>query len=308
MANAQTIGRAGQRTVFRWKDGRGWLSRLCGVYCAGEDEDTARIVQTPAAVSTSLGPCEDATFVAADALFEDDAARVVWQMGEGVLELESTWSFCRETGVASRKDRLTNKSDQNVQVFRCQSRFGFPPGSWEVYSQQSQWCNENQGRWQALHAGSLKFGCLPGRTTEGGTPYCCLRRVETDEGLAFHVLPRGNWSIEVHAQVVQHRLPWVLVNLGLADDALRLVLSPGESFHLLEILVQALPAGEPHLAAPALHAYVQERFLSSARAEMPVVYNTWFDQFEVLEPPPIDEQLKAAAEIGCEVFCVDAGH
>ena len=40
---------------------------------------------------------------------------------------------------------------------------------------------------------------------------------------------------------------------------------------------------------------------------MPVVYNTWFDQFEVLEPPRLREQLSAAKQIGCEVFVVDAG-
>ena len=307
MPKEHTIGSVGRRTVFRQKDSRAWLSQLCGVRCAGDDGDLAPLFQAAAVVSTSLGQCEGEEFQAVETFFEDNDARLVWQMAEGALQLESTWSFCPKTGVVSRKDRLTNKSDQNVRVFRCQSRFVFPPGSWEVYSQQSQWCNENQGQWQNLHAGSLKFGCLPGRTTEGGTPYCCLRRINAAEGLAFHVLPRGNWSIEVRARAVQDGLPYAVVSLGMADDDLRVELSPGESLELPEILVQPLPAGQPHLAAPALHQYVQERFFSSSRAEMPVVYNTWFDQFEVLEPPRLREQLSAAKAVGCEVFVVDAG-
>ncbi|MEA1949877.1 MAG: alpha-galactosidase [Planctomycetota bacterium] len=317
MRKEHAIGPVGQRTVFCQNDSRVCLSRLCGVRCAGDDEDVAPMFQAVVVVSTSLGQCEGEELQAIEMFLEDNAARLVWQMAEGALELESTWSFCQETGfqvtgfqetgVVRRKDRLTNKSDRSVRVFRCQSRFVLPPGSWEVYSQKSQWCNENQGQWQNLHAGSLKFGCLPGRTTEGGTPYCCLRRVGAAEGLAFHVLPLGNWSIEVRARAVQDGLPYALVSLGMADDDLRLELSPGESLELPEILIQPLPSGEPHLAAPALHQYVQEQFLSSARAELPVVYNTWFDQFEVLEPPRLREQLGAAKQIGCEVFVVDAG-
>ncbi len=38
-----------------------------------------------------------------------------------------------------------------------------------------------------------------------------------------------------------------------------------------------------------------------------MVYNTWFDQFEVLEVPRLRRQLQAAKRLGCEVFVVDAG-
>ena len=38
-----------------------------------------------------------------------------------------------------------------------------------------------------------------------------------------------------------------------------------------------------------------------------MVYNTWFDQFEVLELPRLRRQLQAARQLGCEVFVVDAG-
>ena len=71
-----------------------------------------------------------------------------------------------------------------------------------------------------LHAGSLRFGCVQGRTTQGGTPYLCLREVDADRGLAFHVLPCGNWSIEVTARAVMDGHPFAVVNLGLADDDL----------------------------------------------------------------------------------------
>ena len=39
----------------------------------------------------------------------------------------------------------------------------------------------------------------------------------------------------------------------------------------------------------------------------PVVYNTWFDQFEILDVPRLRSQLAAAQEVGCEAFVIDAG-
>ena len=72
-------------------------------------------------------------------------------------------------------------------------------------------------------------------------------------------------------------------------------------------MIQSLPGGEPAAAAPRLHRWLQKRLFASQRPEMPVVYNTWFDQFEVLDVPRLRQQLQAAKEVGCEVFVIDAG-
>ena len=159
----------------------------------------------------------------------------------------------------------------------------------------------------ALHAGSLQFGCVQGRTTQGGTPYLCLRKVGAGRGLAFHLLPCGNWSIAATARAVMDGYPFAVVDLGLADDELRLELPPGASVEGPEILIQSLPGGAPAAAAPRLHRWLLERRFAEQRPEIPLIYNTWFDQFEVLEVPRLRRQLQAAKEIGCEVFVVDAG-
>lgn len=307
MQKSHVFGPVGERTVFSQEESSIRLSRLCGITCADDVSEFVPVFPAPAEISTSRGQCQGESFCVVESSFANNSARVVWSIAGIDLQLESVWSFCPETGIASRKDKLTNVGNQEVCITRCHQLFTFPPGEWEVYAQRSRWSNENQGRWLPLHAGSLRFGCLPGRTTEGGTPYCCLRRYGTSEALAFHVLPQGNWTIDVRARAVQNESPYALLSLGMADDDLRLALSPGKSWELPEILVQPLPAGEPHLAAPALHGYVNKRFFSSTRLEMPVVYNTWFDQFEVLELPRLRGQLQAAKEVGCEVFVVDAG-
>ena len=306
MPREHSIGPAGLQTVFRYDKNRISLERLCGMPCIITTKD-ALPFWGHVGLSANGGKIEPADFHLNDVVVDGSCIRAAWQIGKTGLQWESVWLACETTGVVSRKDMLLNRGDGPNVITSCRSLFVLPPGLWEVYSQKSQWCNENQGRWQNLHAGSFEFGCLPGRTTEGGTPYCCLRRVEAAEGLAFHILPQGNWSIDVNARAVQDGLPYALVSMGMADDNFRIELESGSSFELPETLVQYLPAGDPHRAAPALHEYLQRRFLSSARAEMPVVYNTWFDQFEVLELPRLQEQLHTAKEIGCEVFVVDAG-
>ena len=72
-------------------------------------------------------------------------------------------------------------------------------------------------------------------------------------GSAFHCCRCGNWAIDVRTRSVVNSPAWVVLTLGTAEEDLRLELPPGGSFEMPEILIQALPQGQPHLAAPALH-------------------------------------------------------
>jgi alpha-galactosidase len=297
---------AGQgSTVFQKNEGQAWLSSLCGMAC-GDDTGPTR-AQGLAIISTSRGRFEAGGLALVQATFDDGHVVLVWQAADGTVQLESRWAFSPETGIWSRKDTLTNRGSAALTVYRCQARFVFAPARYEVYAQDSRWSTENQGAWTTLHAGSLVLGCEWGRPTQGGTPYACLRQVGGETGVAFHILPCGNWAIHLSAHAVMNGLPYAVVELGLAGEDLRLELQPGEAFALPEILIQAVLHGQPHLGAPQLHRYIQSAFLSTGKPEVPVVYNTWFDQFEILDIPRLRRQLAAAREIGCEVFVVDAG-
>jgi alpha-galactosidase len=295
-------------TIFRAEDNRAWLSRLCGMACDYSDNDDGpERGQGMAIINTSLGRFEAKSLSLLHAEIAAEGATLMWQAADGRVELASRWSFDGATGVWSRKDVLTNRGDAAFTVYRCQSRFSFTPARYEVYSQDSRWSTENQGAWTPLHTGTLTLRCEWGRSTEGGTPYMALRETGSDHGIAFHILPVGNWAIHVSAHAIMNALPFAVVELGHADEDLRLVLEPGESFELPEILIQPAPAGQPHLAAAGLHHYAQAAYFAHARQEPPIVYNTWFEQFEVLDVARLRAELTAAAELGCEVFVVDAG-
>jgi len=232
---------------------------------------------------------------------------VVYTAGQSHLQVTSRWRVFPDTGIVRRRDTLTNVGSEPATISRCLARIPFPSGTYEIYSQQSRWCHENQGAWNPLHAGDTVLRCVSGRTTLGGTPYACLHETHLDTGLIFHLLPEGNWIIRIRAVTIMDALPLAVAELGLNDENLRLELAPGASIKLPELLFQSLTGRQPHRAAPAFHRHVLKQYFQHAKPFAPVVYNTWFDEFERLDPARLKRQLKAAKTAGCEMFVIDAG-
>jgi alpha-galactosidase len=296
-----------QGTVFGRADGRFWIERLCGLPLGREGVDNGPLPSRGVALVTLDGRRYEGDRLVLEDV-EESAQRLAcrWRVGESAVWLTTTWTGDAATGVVSRRDTLTNTGKRPVVLSRCLARMALPPGRYECYTQASVWCHESQGAWLPLHTG-LRLGHLSGRTTEGGTPYLALRLAGTAQGLAFHVLPQGNWTIRVTPVPDGGGRPFAVVELGLADENLYRTLRPRETVALPEILCQPLPDGEVHLGAPLLHRYLLANHYASAKPQAPVIYSTWFDQFEVLDVPRLRMQLAATKELGCEVFVVDAG-
>ena len=300
-------------TSFGKADANVWLRDLFGLNCgwSGQDKGPNR-ARGLLHLDTDRGTFEADGLTLCDSSFKEDQVCLAWCTPDKTIRIDSHWQLCNQTGIWSRKDILANRGLQAITVFRCLARFVFSPGKYELYSQASRWANENQGSWRSLDHGSVVLGCEGARTTQGGTPYMCLREVSAETGIAFHILPRGNWTIRASVRPTEaygtgDSLPFTVIELGLADENLKLCLGAGESIELPEIIFQPLPKGSPHLGAPNLHRYVLRDRFASAKMSTPVVYNPWFDKFDVLHVSRLRQQLTAAREIGCEVFTVDAG-
>jgi alpha-galactosidase len=301
------IGAQAAATCFAACGESAWLAQLCGMAVGSPDEERGPARARGMALLQADGRRYEGDDLALEHVEETPGALTCrWRVGGTALRLETRWEGCPDTGVVSRRDTLTNTGAAPATVSRCLARFSFPPGSYACYTQASRWCHENQGAWQPLRAG-IALRHAWGRTTEESTPYLALRAVDADHGLAFHVLPAGNWVIRASPVAEGGELPRVAVELGLADENLRRVIAPGETLALPEILIQPLPRGEPARGAPALHRYLLAHVFNRAKPEAPVVYNTWFHEFEILDVPRLRAQLAAARDIGCEAFVVDAG-
>ena len=230
------------------------------------------------------------------------------------LETQSLWTLCDKTGVLSRRDTLVNQSKAQFTISGAVPSFIFVPGEYEVYSETSEWCLEYQGEGHNVTSDGTTLKNKRGRTTEGGTPYICLREKNTGKGLIFHIIPHGNWIIKINKYTDDcEKSANIVLALGRSDENLNMELAPGARFELPEIMIQALPEKGMEFAAPALHQHVLNNVLNTDvrktknRSQPPVVYNTWFDCFDRLEVDRLRKQLAIAKETGCDVFAVDAG-
>ena len=235
------------------------------------------------------------------------SAEVTLQAAGGGLEWRSRWTWDKTTGVVERRDELLNRGRRPITVRGALARLELPSAQWHIYTQSSTWKRENQGAWMPLHSGRLVCGCVPGKTSEGGTPYLVARREHQTPALAVHLLPMGDWTIQAAAHSTGNDLPFLTIDCGPDSARLRRRLAPGSWMAVAHALYQVLPDGAPESGAPRLHAYLNAHQFSAARPAAPVVYNTWFDNFHILDVAHLRRQRDAARAVGCEIFMVDAG-
>ena len=148
--------------------------------------------------------------------------------------------------------------------------------------------------------------------------------------LAWQVEHNGAWSWEVGERPGWSAqpppgdpggLPWESVDVGSADGGYVAVLGPSDRLHAWSLTLQ--PGGAPFRSVPvtvAVAAGFEDAFagLTAHRratrrrhpqdATLPVVFN---DYMNTLNGDPSTEKLRplvdAAAAVGCEYFCIDAG-
>jgi len=280
----------------------GWsLMRLCGVTAAGEPQWLAGSFTLTVDGARVGDEAVEGTAAEAHA----DGVALAWRVPSRGLRLESRWTLHAATGVWRRLDRIENTGRSPLTVTRALARFALAPSAYRIYSQGSRWSGENQGAWQDLPHGMLVLECSPGLTAQGATPFLGVCDPVQRRGVAFHLLPEGNWTIRVRA--ASYDGGPLVVEMGPAADDFRLPLAPGETLELPAVLLHGLPQGEAHLAAPRLQRYALAEVLPPPRLRTPLVYNTWADRADRLDVEHLRAELAAAKEIGCEVFTVDAG-
>ena len=223
------------------------------------------------------------------------------------IRLDVVWEYDPSSGVYSCCYSLHNISGSQKTLRRALARFVFSPGSYEVVSQTSAWCAENQVHFQTLSGSGIHLRGRDARSSVGNTPFCILQDQESRHSAAFHVLPRGNWVINIDQDIIQNESPRPVLEMGLADRDLFMGISPGEKIELPEILLHRVPQDFPGFAGVPVQKYITKRRLPEELHTPQVVYNSWLYRFTNFDEEQLLCQLDAAASIGCEVFIVDAG-
>lgn len=306
------------KSEFLQTGGRLFVASLCG-YTSGihDRDDGPRETRGSILLETLDRRYEAEDFQLQQITKEENCLMVIQSINKIGLCVTSRWTWEPTHRIMSRVDTIKNTSDKKMILLHALMRFTFEPAAYQTESESSCWAHENQLHANTFYSGQLKLCCQNGRTTQGAAPYLFVNRQGAANSLAFHLLPQGNWMIRVNQtrSPFNEHTPYLVVEAGMNDENLRWELLPNEEITLPEVLIQAIAGTQPEAGAPALQKFILQR--NQRRAELgngflqqkwaPVVYNTWFDVFEVLDVERLRRQLTAAKQAGCEVFTVDAG-
>lgn len=238
----------------------------------------------------------DTRFLPCEPLVESDGAlSLSWLFGQVRLQVD----YAEHDDVLVCGARIENLGDNAVTIRRAAQTFGLAPGAYSTYTQEGGWSRENRGQWTRARMGELAVFGVNGRTTQTASPFVALRNEMDGSCVAMHLIPTGDWRIALR----MHSDDSAVLSLG-AGDRLRYELAPRACHHLPTLLLYTADGHD--FSAHKLHRYWIKTDASPEKVPL-LVYNTWFHEFPVLRPDRLRLQLKAARELGCEVFVVDAG-
>ena len=207
-----------------------------------------------------------------------------------------------ENGVYTRNDVFKNISDKNISVSQLKSRFIFEGGEYEIYTQYCTWQTESSGMWQPLNT-AISVGGASTRTIQDGAPFMALWNLQTQRGVAIHLVPNAAWEIKVMRVGHLKQYTQLVVELGIADENFNVTLAPGEAISMPQLICYEFK-NKLDMDCYKLHHYLHARY---PRREMPVIYDTWMYCFDHVNYENIAKQISLAADLGVEYFFIDAG-
>ncbi|MBN2883784.1 MAG: alpha-galactosidase [Clostridia bacterium] len=218
-----------------------------------------------------------------------------------LLNVPSVVNHDGKFNIIEVKTFISNHQKKSLPIKNCLRGFEFTGTILSVMYQESSWCNENRpifmGKPESIHLKSKGA-----RTSADYNPFI---RLYTDKRIiTLHVLAVGDWEInfEFNEHTGKHT-----VFAGLLSRELALELFPGEKIKLPDILIHEFPSDDEAECNREFQKYLNHRFLSGSRVPVPIVYNSWFFDFDKFFVRDLKKQVVAAKELGATVFVVDAG-
>ena len=140
-----------------------------------------------------------------------------------------------------------------------------------------------------------------GRSCAEDKPWLMIRNVKTQRGLAVSLAYSGNWRIEA----LGHNQNTLFRAATLPES-----LQPFKTVNGLPIpgAVVAEFTGNWDNGAQPIIRFIRAKLLRNLGDDWPwIQYNTWYDRYHKLDVDHVIETARLAAELGCELFTIDAG-
>lgn len=233
---------------------------------------------------------------------EISAARLVLMLAaEDVsLDCEIVLEPDAASGMLRRRTTLRHVGPgEALEIGAATSLWAALPGAArEVHFLAGGWGAEAQARHLPGGAGVLQLESRSGKTGFEFQPWIAV----TGEGASWiaELGWSGNWTLQA-----QLRADSATLSGGLNPWGLHHRLAPGESLALPDALLGCGP-GDLDAATRRLHDWRRAR-RPDAERPIPVQFNTWYVCDETPDAARLAALIPRAAEIGCEVFVLDAG-
>ena len=205
-------------------------------------------------------------------------------------------------GAVIREDYCENLNDAPVIINAYRSRFFMEGNAYEVYTQYNGWQHESCGAWQPLVTQVVAADCGI-RTCDGATPMLALSNIHNGKTTVFHLLPNCQWSMAARKRPLWGRQEGVVVEVGMEESGLALTVQPKEKISFSPVIFYEAER-KADLDAYKLHEIFNGLY---PRKQTPIMYNTWLLNFDHIDVDNILRQVDCAAELGVEMFMVDAG-
>lgn len=240
----------------------------------------------------------------------EDTLTICYETDPAGLRLQTSFQVHKELGILTRQDTVTNEGREGAVLYRCMPKLLFASGEYECYVQNSTWCYENKGGWAPLGRSGILLQCEGGRTTQGASPILGVRDNASLQGVAFHIVPKGNWEIRMQKAsggVGPQGSEIPLLRLGHSPEGFAYELLSQETMELPQLVIQGLGEGKLYREAENLQRWLNKKAAGRRSCEHKIVYNPWFNCFDDINQEELLSLAKEAKELGCEIFEVDAG-
>ncbi|HTT91494.1 MAG TPA: alpha-galactosidase, partial [Acidimicrobiales bacterium] len=230
------------------------------------------------------------------------SAQLSGRLADHELTVTSEYQLGPGAGWVRRRCHFANEGAQPARITSAPSaRMALLPGHWSVRSLYGQHCDEARVQESVVPVGQLRFATTHGRSGLEAVPWCTLERGEDGRALCVALAWSGNWAVELSGDIggaVTVSAGWLLAPEGL-------VLGPGQSISTpwayigagldgADALERELTSLEPSVARPRLEV-------------LPVQFNSWYPLPGRVNVDRLAKFVDIAADLGCEMFVLDAG-
>jgi alpha-galactosidase len=230
------------------------------------------------------------------------------------LEIEALYTAWGETGTFTKQLKLTNTGSKPLRVESLpELAWRLPPGSYELNYLWGGWGQEKQLSTEKLGAGRRSFTSARGHSTSLYSPWFALKNTSLGVIYTAQFAYSGNWQMHFEQQpgtaFTYLRETDMQASLGTQNDFEGPLMLAGNSSRTLPFVAFTVSSGSLDEAANQLHR-CQRKFVfprTPTNDPLLVQFNSWYPFPGKMTVGEMKRCAEIAAELGTQVFVLDAG-